>query len=162
MRGEGVVKYKGYKIFKNGTILNKDGSLKKLGENSNGYLVADLYENGKRERVLVHRLIAKLFIPNTKNRPVVNHIDGNKHNNHYKNLQWTTHSENNKHAYRAGLKKPIKNPKFNAKLSVDDVRKIKLMLLNGEQTKAAIGRKFGVTKTTICYISKGKAWKDVL
>ena len=47
----------------------------------------------------VHRLVALQYIPNPLNLPEVNHIDGNKQNNHYSNLQWATHSANIKHSY---------------------------------------------------------------
>lgn len=53
--------------------------------------------------VRVHRLVAYLYCPNPDNKPHVNHIDGNKSNNHYSNLEWCTQSENMIHAYDTGL-----------------------------------------------------------
>lgn len=51
----------------------------------------------------IHRLVAKTFIPNPDNLPVVNHKNGNKFNNHVSNLEWCTYSHNSKHAIDTGL-----------------------------------------------------------
>jgi hypothetical protein len=47
---------------------------------------------------LVHRLVAKAFIPNEKCLKFVNHIDENPQNNHVDNLEWVTHKENIRHS----------------------------------------------------------------
>ena len=65
-----------------------------------------LCKNSKYQTLYIHRLVADAFIPNTNNDPCVNHIDGNKYNNVVNNLEFCTISQNTKHAYDLGLKKP--------------------------------------------------------
>lgn len=47
----------------------------------NGYLVVTLRYQNVIKYKSIHRLVAKTFLPNLNNYPVVNHIDGNKTNN---------------------------------------------------------------------------------
>lgn len=65
----------------------------KAYENSNGHLRAELHYNSKRERLLVHQLVAKVFIPNPNNYTVVHHIDHNPQNNVVENLIWMSDEE---------------------------------------------------------------------
>lgn len=51
----------------------------------------------------LHRLVALMFVSNLNNKPFVNHIDGNKINNNFKNLVWVTCAENNIHNHTMGF-----------------------------------------------------------
>jgi len=78
--------------------------------NNRGYAEVRLSKNGIATTKFVHILSALAFVPNPENKPEVNHLDGNKLNNHYTNFEWTTHSENILHAYRTGLIKKKSTP----------------------------------------------------
>lgn len=94
----------GYGVSGCGMVINllKNSVIKPI-VNGEGYL---LFNAGRKIKLTVHREVARLFVPNPCNLPVVNHKDGNKQNNHYSNLEWVTHSENSQHAYDTGLHKP--------------------------------------------------------
>lgn len=77
----------------------------KLKDNGRGYKVHVTKSEGKTLRVRLHRVVAETFIPNPKNKPIVNHKDGNKQHNHVDNLEWNTESENTHHAWAMGLRK---------------------------------------------------------
>ena len=62
--------------------------------------------NIKNKYLLIHREVAKAFIPNLLNYTEINHIDGNKLNNCFTNLEWVTHHENILH-YHNVLKKKV-------------------------------------------------------
>lgn len=66
-------------------------------ENHKGYLKIGLQKNGKCNKHRISRLVAEAFIPNPYNLPEVNHIDGNKQNNSFSNLEWVTGEQNRAH-----------------------------------------------------------------
>ena len=79
----------------------------KVKTNRWGYNFVGISNRNGRKSKIVHRLVAETFIPNVNGLREVNHIDGNKQNNRVENLEWCTRSQNLKHAYKLGLKKPI-------------------------------------------------------
>ena len=76
----------------------------KQSVNSNGYLRVALNIDGQSKYYFVHRLVAENFLNKVSGKNFVNHIDGNKKNNKIDNLEWCTRSENEKHAWKNGLK----------------------------------------------------------
>lgn len=78
----------------------RKGRTLKQANRPNGYRFVVLSKGNVPKECSVHRLVSNAFIPNPEHKPNVNHIDGNKNNNHVENLEWVTQSENNLHRYR--------------------------------------------------------------
>lgn len=72
------------------------------------YYSLNLREGDKSVYRSVHRLVAEAFVPRVEGKDVVNHKDGNKHNNCAENLEWVTNQENIQHAWNTGLKQSTK------------------------------------------------------
>lgn len=134
-----------YQISNYGGVINKNtGKTVKPHFNSCGYLrVTLMLNNGKSKKFSVHKLVALMFVPNPNNKPEVNHItEGNKIFNYYKNLEWLTASENQKHHYDYGdssnQRKGNKTnhyrgeDRYNANVNEKLVRKICKMLEKGK------------------------------
>lgn len=79
---------------------------KVMSQNTDRYGYSNVYLslNNKNTRMRVHRLVAIAFLLNPECKEQVNHKDGNKSNNVVDNLEWSTNSENQKHAIDSGLK----------------------------------------------------------
>lgn len=100
-----ITGYQGfYEISDHGRVARVDNGkrhqIKVQINNRNGYCYAHLSKNGKVKACRVHRLVAEHFIEKKTGATQVNHKDGNKANNMYYNLEWTTPSENQTHRYR--------------------------------------------------------------
>lgn len=131
--------------------------------NRYGYLQMNFSLNdgtGKTKTILVHKLIAETFIENPNNLPYINHIDGDKTNNHVDNLEWCTASENSRHAYDTGLaanKKGSQSPL--AKFTNEQVKEIRILCSKGaSETSLAI--LLGVAQSTIGKIVRGEHYAD--
>lgn len=101
-----IPSFPNYQISEDGLTVIGTGRIKKAISqmiNKDGYYQLGLYNNGKKYCVRTHRLVAEAYIENLNNLPTVNHIDGNKLNNHYTNLEWCTVKYNCNHAHKTGL-----------------------------------------------------------
>ena len=121
--------------------------------------------NNKKCRVYVHRKVAETYIPNPKNKPCVNHLDGNKENNDVSNLEWVTHKENSQHASKMGLNdyqrtRKTKNNVSARKITMTQANEIRSKYVSGSRAHGvrALGREYGVTTTAIRDILKGKTY----
>lgn len=91
--------YSNYELTQEGKIWSRNYNKYLKPDYSGEYLRITLCKGGKTKRYLIHRLVATHFVSNPDNKPCVNHIDGDKRNNHYTNLEWVTQSENVKHGF---------------------------------------------------------------
>ena len=88
-----------YKVSEYGDVLSiKSNALLKPQNDGRGYLNIGLYKNGKRKYHKIHRLVATAFCEGAEYFNEVNHIDEDKANNHYSNLEWCTREYNTKYS----------------------------------------------------------------
>ena len=157
----------GYTINEHGEIFSHkgkkaDGHKMATVITNCGYVHVTLaYQQGKSKPFLVHRLVASAFIHNTDNKPQINHIDGNKQNNHYSNLEWCTRAENQQHAFDTGLQESIKGEDHaSAKLSNQDAIDIINLMLNGSSNDD-IANKYGLHSRYVSLVRHQKRWKHI-
>ena len=94
--------YELYKVSNYGRVKSlKFGKEKilKPRKNTKGYFQVQLWKDGKEKNYFVHRLVAITFIPNTENKPEVNHKDENKENNCVWNLEWCDRQYNIEYSF---------------------------------------------------------------
>ena len=140
-----------YEISNDGQIRSINKRYKNKGNlkqcvGSRGYLIVTLCRKGSQKTVNVHRLVAKVFIPNPDNLPCVNHKDEDKTNNNVNNLEWCSYYYNNVYGERL--------TKSAAKRSIPvmciETNKIYL-------SAYAAQRETGIRQSKICCCCHGKA-----
>jgi hypothetical protein len=129
-------------------------------KDKDGYYRTVITSNKVKKMKNIHRLVAIAFIDNPENKPCVNHINGIKTDNRVENLEWCTVRENNNHAIKLGLKKPLKGINHNmVKLSECDVLNIKNEYCFGNLTQKQLAIKYDISQSQIHRIISGKHWK---
>lgn len=111
----------------------------------------------------VHRLVALAWIPNPLGLPQVNHIDGDKSNNHVSNLEWVDNAGNQRHSFRTGLRVYQRGEEHPmVKLTEAQAREIKAKVANPYRGQLDdLADEYGVSKHCIFDIKRGKSWRQV-
>lgn len=115
------------------------------------------FEN-KTKSMLVNRAVGLVYLPNPDKLPQVNHLDGIKAHNWASNLEWSSKSANEKHAFATGLKSNRGTANGNAKLTPDQVAIIRQAPAD---TLSELAHDLRVSRKTITDIRSGKTWSHL-
>lgn len=136
---------------KNGT-----GKIIKLSTAS-GYKVIDSKRIGEKRIYLVHRLVAKYFVPNPEGKPCINHKNFIRHDNRASNIEWCTHQENMTHYWESeNALRGQKSPQ--AKLTKNDVLEMRAAWNLGCFSLHDLYEAYGTSVDNIRHIINRKSW----
>lgn len=147
--------YPNYHIRNDGFVIMKNNKIKATSTTNKGYERITLSNNGKKKTFSIHRLVAIAFIPNPNNLPEVNHIDGNKMNNNYTNLEWISSKDNIKHSFINRLSNYKGERNGRSKLSNTIIQQIRLDFSKGEKRKK-LAIKYNISYSHIVSIISNK------
>jgi len=157
-----------FKISNAGTLISVNGKIKgeyvvKCSIDPYGYRSTSLWHGQKRWCVRVHTLVAKHFVENRQPEifETVNHIDGNKLNNHHSNLEWCTRGMNMAHAFRTGLIDKKGEKSTNAKLKSEDVLDMRAKYATGNYTQKQLAAPYGMSRRHVSDILNRVNWKHI-
>lgn len=155
-----LVEFPNYGVDNCGRVKNlKTGKILKQTLNKTGYYFVNIKPNGRGtgKTLRVHREVAKAFLPNPENLPVVNHLNGVKTDNKVSNLSWCSHKENTNHAKNLGLLEEGRLKR--KKLTEEDERFILDNYIKGCKVCGSLplSIKFNVSQSTVqTLLAKGK------
>ena len=121
-----------------------------------GYVRVALSISGRQQKFLVHLLVLEAFTERPYEHAVANHKNGNKADPRLSNLEWTTRSENQLHAYDTGLQK-AGSRHGRAKLTEEQVVEIRKRYAAGE-SQTALAREYPVNQSMISKIVREEFW----
>lgn len=130
---------------------NSKGGILKGSIDGSGYRSFNIRHDGKRKNKRIHLLVAKYFIPNPNNYKVINHIDHNKLNNKYNNLEWCTQKHNIREAFK--MNRYGRKMKF----TDEDVLKIR----NSTKSISELSKIYKVSYQNIYDVIKKKVYKNI-
>lgn len=120
-----------------------------------GYLQVRAMVGGKRVHTGAHRLVWQHFNGDIPTGHEVNHKNGLKDDNRPGNLTCGTAGENIEHAHGGGLADQHGQRNPAAKLSDNEVARIRLAYAQGGYTQAQLAERFGVAHQTVSKLVRG-------
>lgn len=150
-----------YQISNTGKVRNKKtGLYLKPKYNKKGYQYINLsISKYKSVKWYIHRLVGFHFIPNPKNKPQINHKDGNPSNNNVENLEWCTNEENQRHAVLNNLH--FQGEKHKSSKFTNESILLLPKLINIGFNPTYINKLTGVAIQNLDKIFKGKTWRQL-
>lgn len=131
------------------------GPMRPWLERSTGYLMVSYMADRKRIKRAVHRLVAAAFVDGAFPGASVDHVDGDRTNNHPSNLQWVTPAENTRRQWRSGRLAGHRGETHpGAKLGDADVAAIRSARAAGESA-IDLATRYGVSTALIYKIAAG-------
>lgn len=146
-----------YEVSDSGLVRRK-GRVLAQRQQANGYMRVTLSDepNGRRQTMMIHRLVAAAFL-GSKPRPMqVHHLDGGKSHNCLANLRWVTPRQNRMDGRSAQGSRNGASVLTEAK-----VRKLRKRYDSGTETVAQLALRFGVSRQTITKIGKRRGWTHI-
>lgn len=155
--------FEGYMINPHGSVWSKKSKKFMKSHVKDGYKFIQFRVDGKAKYSSIHRLVAITHLPNPDNLPEINHIDFDRSNNHVKNLEWVTSSQNRQHTYdhnktEKQVETAKKNGRSKALFSEDDIILIHQMFDMGK-TYEDISLFFKCHRETIGRIIRGVTYQ---
>lgn len=139
----------------------KTQKIRKIGIAPQGYKRFDYWrKDGSRKNMSCHRAVANAFVPLVEGKHYVNHIDSNRANNYYKNLEWCTTSENVKHGYKSGLAIPI-NGEHNGRHKLTQNQIINIRHAKGAVSQTLLAKLYNIDQSHVSYILNRKYWRHI-
>ena len=130
-------------------------------KNHSCYVRSKMWHIKKYTPTVIHRLVAITFIKNPNNYNQVNHIDGNKSNNHVSNLEWVNNSMNQKHAFEKGLQRSRAGEGHSSNIITDEIALLIMDMIKYE-TPTNISKILNVSRHIVYDIKRGKTWQHLI
>lgn len=146
-------------IDKNGNKFNKKGRILANRKTPSGYIQVDMCENGKSYGRFVHVLLAKAFIPNPNNYPIVNHKDENPSNYDLSNLEWCDYSYNANYSINKIIKAHAKEMRGVIRIDTNTGKEKEyngIRIAERENNTNRSNIRYAILHNTFC---KGYKWK---
>ena len=152
-----------YTVYDDGRIYSSwhgGRFLKTTDRNGYNRVILSTYSEGMKT-FNVHRLVGLAFLPPQEGKELINHIDGNRKNNHISNLEWVNYKGNYDHAVQTGLEKDmIGENNISAKLTEEDVKEVFKLRQKG-LTHQQIANEMGCSRGNITKILNHQIWSSV-
>ena len=139
---------------------SKTNKLLKYHKHGIGYISVCIKRDNKFRHYSIHRLLAETFLPNPESKPCVNHKNGIKSDNRLENLEWSTYSQNNKHAFDLKLNNAVVGSKRHTS-TVDEETILKIRKMNETMNFSQISKELNLGYTLVRNACLKKSWKHI-